>query len=172
MSDTLEKLCQRVLDLEAQVDDIDSDLEALENTVHKEKPVEPLKELLELREQNKALKNFAAGQATTISRLQDKLDNSETVLPLACTKFKNATKKEWVAKLNEEVGEVIEAIYDTSADKSHIIREMVDVVTVIKSMAYSFEIKDDEWNCMQAWVNNRNVDRGYMDEPKEEPSND
>jgi NTP pyrophosphatase (non-canonical NTP hydrolase) len=91
---------------------------------------------------------------------------------LACTKFKNASKKAWVAKLNEEVGEVIEALYDTSADKTHLIREMVDVVTVIKSMAYSFGINDGAWNYMQAWVNNRNVTRGYMYEPEEEPSND
>ena len=54
MSDTLEKLYQRVLDLEAQVDEMDSDLEALENTVRKGNPVEPLKELIELRERNKA----------------------------------------------------------------------------------------------------------------------
>lgn len=172
MSDTLEKLYQRVLDLEAQVDEMDSDLEALENTVRKGNPVEPLKELLILREQNKIFEHSISIKEKEIARLRAELRNSKITPPLACMKFKNASKKAWVAKLNEEVGEVIEALYDTSADKAHLIREMVDVVTVIKSMAYSFEIKDDEWNCMQAWVNNRNVDRGYADEPEEEPSND
>lgn len=172
MSDTLEKLYQRVLDLEAQVDEIDSDLEALENTVRKGNPVEPLKELLILREQNKIFEHSISIKEKEIARLRAELRNSEITPPLPCRKFKNATKKEWVAKLSEEVGEVIEAIYDTSADKSHIIREMVDVVTVIKSMAYSFGINDGAWNYMQTWVNNRNVNRGYMDEPKEESSND
>ena len=148
MSDTLEKLYQRVLDLEAQVDEMDSDLEALENTVRKGTPVEPLKELLELREKNKGLEKVFSMQKKEIARLRAELRNSKITPPLACTKFKNASKKAWVAKLNEEVGEVIEALYDTSADKTHLIREMVDVVTVIKSMAYSFGINDGAWNYM------------------------
>ena len=49
MSDTLGKLFRRVLELEAQVDEIDSDLGELENTVRKGTPVEPIKELLEYR---------------------------------------------------------------------------------------------------------------------------
>ena len=125
---------------------------------------EPLKELLELREQNKALKNFSAGQAAIISRLQDELGNSETVLPLACTKFKHATSKEWVAKLNEEVAEVIEAIYDPQASCDDMLREMVDVATVIRSMEYASGFSKQKINKMQLWVNAHNRERGYMEE--------
>ena len=135
---------------------------------------EPLKELLELREQNKALKNFSAGQAAIISRLQDELGNSETVLPLACTKFKHATSKEWIAKLNEEVAEVLEAMYGIESmknkgimfpQKTNLLREMVDVSTVIRSMQYAYGFTDKEIAAMQKWVNENNARRGYFNEP-------
>ena len=124
---------------------------------------EPLKELIELREQNKALKNFAAGQAATISRLQDELRNSEIVPPMACTKFMNSTAKEWMAKLNEEVAEVIEAIYDPQASRDDMLREMVDVATVIRSMEYASGFSKQKINEMQLWVNAHNRERGYME---------
>ena len=88
------------------------------------------------------------------------------VQPAPCTKFKHSTAKEWVAKLNEEVAEVIEAMYDPDATRKNLLREMVDVVTVIRSMQYALGFSKAEINEMQLWVNDHNRERGYMEEEK------
>lgn len=111
---------------------------------------EPLKELLAAREKLKSL-------------------------PEPCTKFNNASIKEWIAKLNEEVGEVVEALYELEVadtfekvkDKRlNLLRELVDVSTVIRSMEYAARFTDTEIAQMQRWVNRHNRERGYMDEPE------
>ena len=85
--------------------------------------------------------------------------------PLPCTRFKNSTKKEWAGKINEEVGEVIEAMYDPEKSTHDLLREMVDVVTVMKSFAYAIGVDDNRWGAMQKWVNENNARRGYFNEP-------
>ena len=96
-------------------------------------------------------------------------------LPEPCTKFDNASIKEWIAKLNEEVGEVVEALYELEVadtfekvkDKRlNLLRELVDVSTVVRSMEYAIGYSRDEIDCMQRWVNKHNRERGYMDEPE------
>ena len=119
---------------------------------------EPLKELLAAREKLKSL-------------------------PEPCTKFNNASIKEWIAKLNEEVAEVVEAMYDLESlqncntittdmlskikeKRNKIVREFVDVATVIRSMEDAARFTDTEIAHMQRWVNRHNRGRGYMDEPE------
>ena len=96
-------------------------------------------------------------------------------LPEPCTKFDNASIKEWIAKLNEEVGEVVEALYELEVadtfekvnDKRlNLLRELVDVSTVVRSMEYSIGYSANDIAQMQRWVNNNNRERGYMDEPE------
>ena len=119
---------------------------------------EPLKELLTAREKLKSL-------------------------PEPCTAFKNNGFSDWLGKINEEVGEVIEAMYDLKAAKNveivlpdtirkiqekrnNLLRELVDVSTVIRSAEYAAGFTDTEINQMQRWVNRHNRGRGYMDEPE------
>lgn len=92
-------------------------------------------------------------------------------LPEPCTKFNNASIKEWIAKLNEEVGEVVEALYELEVadtfekvkDKRlNLLREFVDVSTVIRSMEYAARFTDTEIAQMQRWVNKHNRERGYV----------
>ena len=121
---------------------------------------EPLKELLAAREKLKSL-------------------------PEPCTAFKNNSFYDWLGKINEEVGEVIEAMYDLKAAKNveivlpdtirkiqekrnNLLRELVDVSTVIRSAEYAAGFIDTEINQMQRWVNRHNRGRGYMDEPKKQ----
>ena len=104
-------------------------------------------------------------------------------LPEPCTAFKNNGFSDWLGKINEEVGEVIEAMYDLKAAKNveivlpdtirkiqekrnNLLRELVDVSTVIRSAEYAAGFTDTEINQMQRWVNRHNRGRGYMDEPE------
>ena len=120
---------------------------------------EPLKELIKLRAENKKLNEMIQG-------FEHELDAVKNARPEPCTRFKNSTKKEWAAKINEEVGEVIEAMYDPNKSTHDLLREMVDVATVARSMAYATGYTLDEWEEMQRWVNGNNRRRGYMDEPE------
>lgn len=119
---------------------------------------EPLQEIIKLRAENKKLNEMIQG-------LEHELDAVKNARPDPCTRFKNSTKKEWAAKINEEVGEVIEAMYDPNKSTHNLLREMVDVVTVMKSFAYAIGVDDNRWGVVQKWVNGNNRRRGYMDEP-------
>ena len=119
---------------------------------------EPLKELIGLRAENKKLNEMIQG-------FEHELDAVKNARPEPCTKFRDASKKEWVAKLSEEAGEVIEALYNPTVSREDCLREMVDVATVARSMAYATGYTLDEWEAMQRWVNGNNRRRGYMDEP-------
>ncbi len=50
--------------------------------------------------------------------------------------------------------------------RNKILREFVDVSTVIRSMEYAARFTDTEIAQMQRWVNRHNRERGYMDEPE------
>ena len=108
---------------------------------------EPLKELLAARE---------------------KLES----LPEPCTAFQNNCFAAWLGKLNEEVNEVADALIRLVGDEKnpgkirHLLRELCDVSTVVRSMEYSLGYSRDEVDCMQRWVNKHNRERGYMDEPE------
>ena len=128
---------------------------------------EPLKELLKLRNENTRLIAALACRDEEIACRDKAIENMVKldgyVRPAPCTKFKHATPKEWVAKLNEEVAEVIEAIYDPQASRDDMLREMVDVATVIRSMEYASGFSKQKINEMQLWVNAHNRERGYME---------
>ena len=93
-------------------------------------------------------------------------------LPEPCAKFKYASIKEWIAKLNEEVGEVVEALYELEVadtfekvkDKRlNLLRELVDVSTVVRSLEYASGFSKQKINEMQLLVNAHNRERGYME---------
>ena len=119
---------------------------------------EPLKELIKLRAENKKINE-------EYQRLEHELDTVKDARPEPCTKFRDASRKEWIAKLNEEVSEVIESLCSPAISRKDRLREMVDVATVARSMAYAIGYTLDEWEEMQRWVNGNNRRRGYMDEP-------
>ena len=120
---------------------------------------DPLKELIKLRAENKKLNEMIQG-------LEHELDAVKDARPEPCTKFHDASRKEWIAKLSEEAGEVIEALYNPTVSREDRLREMVDVATVARSMAYATGYTLGEWEAMQRWVNGNNRRRGYMDEPE------
>ena len=144
---------------------------------------QPMKELVELRKRNKDLKHKIECMDESSGIQQETICRLKSLLPEPCTKYKDASIKEWIAKLNEEVAEVVEAMYDLEALKNcntittdmlskikekrnKILREFVDVSTVIRSMEYAARFTDTEIAQMQCWVNNNNRERGYMDEPE------
>ena len=131
---------------------------------------EPLKELLKLRNENTRLIAALACRDEEIACRDKAIENMVKldgyVRPAPCTKFKHATPKEWVAKLNEEVSEVIESLCSPAISREDRLREMVDVATVARSMAYATGYTLGEWEEMQRWVNDHNRRRGYMDEPE------
>lgn len=93
-------------------------------------------------------------------------------LPEPCTAFQNNGFAAWLGKLNEEVNEVADALIQLVGDEKnagkirHLLRELCDVSTVVRSMEYSLGYSRDEVDCMQRWVNRHNRERGYMDEPE------
>ena len=93
-------------------------------------------------------------------------------LPEPCTAFKNNGFAAWLGKLNEEVNEVADALIQLVGDEKnhgkikHLLRELCDVSTVVRSMEYSLGYSANEIAQMQCWVNNNNRERGYMDEPE------
>ena len=93
-------------------------------------------------------------------------------LPEPCTAFQNNGFAAWLGKLNEEVNEVADALIRLVGDEKnhgkirHLLRELCDVSTVVRSMEYSLGYSANEIAQMQRWVNNNNRERGYMDEPE------
>ena len=156
----------------------------------------PTEKLNELRERRRAEKDSASISARVDDKnatqaicepLKELLAAREKLksLPEPCTAFKNNSFSDWLGKINEEVGEVIEAMYDLKAAKNveivlpdtirkiqekrnNLLRELVDVSTVIRSAEYAAGFTDTEINQMQRWVNRHNRGRGYMDEPKKQ----
>ena len=127
---------------------------------------QPLKELVELRKRNKDLKHKIECMDESSGIQQETICRLKSLLPEPCTKFKDASLKEWAAKMNEEVTEIVDAAYKYAykpdCDKKELLREMVDVSTVIRSMQYAYGFTDKEIADMQKWVNKHNRERGYM----------
>ena len=97
----------------------------------------------------------------------------EKILPIPCTKYQEATVKEWFQKINEELDELKEAIIRADdwtrpadefnhhgADTVAIAEEAADVITVITSMLESMEIDEDMRQKAQKAVNAKNKERG------------
>ena len=103
---------------------------------------EPLNDLIKLRAENKKLNEM-------IQCLEHELDTVKDARPEPCKKFRDASRKEWIAKLNEEVSEVIESLCSPATSREDRLREMVDVATVARSMAYATGYMLDEWEEMQ-----------------------
>ena len=152
--------------MEQIICDICTRMDKLEALVRdNSKPDEPLRELIELRTLYKELKAQKEDVEIECFNAKHRLKALKFTNPLPCTRFKNSTKKEWAEKINEEVSEVIEAMYDPEKSTHDLLREMVDVVTVMKSFAYAIGVDDNRWGAMQKWVNENNARRGYFNEP-------
>ena len=91
------------------------------------------------------------------------------VYPIPCGKFKNADVSEWLAKLAEEVDEVIELAEEPPfrTDETHeenLTMELMDVITVCYSWLYAKGYDGDKLDELTAKVNEKNRVRGYHDE--------
>ena len=90
------------------------------------------------------------------------------ILPLPCTNVKEATIKEWFAKIDEEMNELKEAVLQYNAsgrdrdgfDRKHVAYEAADTSTSITSLVEWLGIGEAERQKAQADVNERNMERG------------
>jgi len=98
------------------------------------------------------------------------------IQPIPCTRFKNATADEWIAKLNEEIGEVkeIAELYDMCVDeddipvegfKNSLMEELTDVITVCVSWLDALGCDAQKRSDLQDIINEKNRARGYFREP-------
>ena len=90
--------------------------------------------------------------------------------PQPCTVFTNAGTVDWVAKLNEEVYEVmlesayVERLADVADDDDveRLAEELTDVITVCVSWLHALGYDEQMRGEMQRLVNEKNRERGYF----------
>lgn len=102
------------------------------------------------------------------------------IKPIPCEKFRGAPTPEWVAKLKEEVHEVIqEATYlesltanyyaetdieEVGVTEKRIAEELTDVITVCVSWLDTLGYDEAARERLQERVNEKNRKRGYFGE--------
>ena len=75
--------------------------------------------------------------------------------PQPCTKYRDAERMEWIAKLIEVLSTVLwEA-------RKRLAMELTDVKTLCESWLYAEGWNDDERGELQTLVNEKNRERGY-----------
>lgn len=100
--------------------------------------------------------------------------------PIPCGKFRGAPTPAWVAKLNEEVHEVIEEakylenfkanhyaeidIEEVGVTEKRLAMELTDVITVCTSWLDTLGYDEAARERLQERVNEKNRKRGYHDE--------
>jgi hypothetical protein len=119
----------------------------------------------ELEEENKRLKGLLEEQ-----------DNKMTK-PQPCTKFREAERMEWIAKLVEETHEVVqeaqivaqlekadeEALSTVLCEaRKRLAMELTDVKTLCESWLYAEGWDEEERDELQRLVNEKNRERGYF----------
>ena len=90
--------------------------------------------------------------------------------PQPCTVFANVGTVDWVAKLNEEVYEVmlesayVERLADVADDDDveRLAEELTDVITVCVSWLHALGYDEQMRGEMQQFVNENNKARGYF----------
>ena len=116
-----------------------------------------------------------------IQKLQDKVivkDLGNVIIPVPCTRVKEKTLKEWLAKLDEEVNEFKHELmncYDLDdelgphdveylhpVDKDHLADEGADVCTVIHSICQLLGIGYDKRDEAQLRTNVKNLQKGRL----------
>ena len=96
-------------------------------------------------------------------------ENFRATQPQPCTRFWNAGMAEWIAKLNEEVYEVIretayvERLADEADDDDveRLAEELTDVITVCTSWLHALGYDEKARGEVQKRVNEKNRERGY-----------
>lgn len=112
-------------------------------------------------------------------RLKANVDTDDMTKPQPCTKFRNVSTVEWMAKLSEETNEVLQeaAILEENADedgtvdhdnyglvdvKKRLIMELTDVITLCTSWLDALGCDEEERGEVQRRVNKKNKERGYF----------
>jgi len=97
---------------------------------------------------------------------------TEKILPIPCTKVEEKTVKDWFQKINEEMDELKEAVWETfdmrgeacqktTAECLEIIaEEAADTITAITSMLEAMGIGEDMRQAAQRQVNEKNKECG------------
>ena len=99
--------------------------------------------------------------------------------PQPCTKYRDATQIEWIAKLAEETNEVVQeakemaelfenqcAVVDSEemgAVQDRLALELTDVITICTSWLYALGYDEDMRGELQKRVNEKNKKRGWHD---------
>ncbi len=120
----------------------------------------------ELEEENKRLKGLLEER--------DNRQELDMTKPQPCTKFANAAVEEWVAKLNEEMYEVmreaayIERLADEADDEDKLYLatclaiELTDVIHVCVSWLDAIGYNEEARGDLHWLVNEKNKARGYF----------
>ena len=101
----------------------------------------------------------------------------EVIKPQPCTKYRDAKRMEWIAKLMEETNEVVqEAQIVAQLEKAdeealstvlwearkRLAMELTDVKTLCESWLYAEGWDEEERDELQRLVNEKNRERGYF----------
>ena len=123
----------------------------------------------ELEEENKRLKGLLGEQ--------DNKQVLDMTKPQPCTKYRDAERMEWIAKLVEETHEVVqEAQIVAQLEKAdeealstvlwearkRLAMELTDVKTLCESWLYAEGWDEEERGELQRLVNEKNRERGYF----------
>lgn len=123
----------------------------------------------ELEDENKRLKGLLEER--------DNRQELDMTKPQPCTKYRDAERMEWIAKLVEEAHEVVqEAQVVAQLEKAdeealstvlwearkRLAMELTDVKTLCESWLYAEGWNEEEREELQRLVNEKNKERGYF----------
>lgn len=110
-------------------------------------------------------------------RLKTNVDTDDMTKPQPCTKYSDAERMEWIAKLVEETNEVIQEVQIVSQlekmdnevlstvfweARKRLAMELTDVITVCVSWLDAEGWDEEERDELQRLVNEKNRERGYF----------
>ena len=137
------------------------------------------------KQEGKTILFYEGGDAPLVNieehEKEDKVQEIDMTRPQPCTKYRDAERIAWIAKLIEETDEVIQEAYPISQieqtnkktpceamnevmqeARKRLAMELTDVKTLCESLLYADGWDEEQRGDLQRQVNEKNRERGYF----------
>ena len=137
------------------------------------------------KQEGKTILFYEGGDAPLVNieehEKEDKVQEIDMTRPQPCTKYRDAERIAWIAKLIEETDEVIQEAYTISQieqtnkktpceamnevmqeARKRLAMELTDVKTLCESLLYADGWDEEQRGDLQRQVNEKNRERGYF----------
>ena len=144
-----------------------------------------MREYVAAKQEGKTILFYEGGDAPLVNieehEKEDKVQEIDMTRPQPCTKYRDAERIAWIAKLIEETDEVIQEAYTVSQieqtnkktpceamnevmqeARKRLAMELTDVKTLCESWLYADGWDEEQRADLQRCVNEKNRERGYF----------